>query len=64
MDSSVGCFHWFIPWQYILTFGTVGFGVPAECLELPAHMELINETYILPDPFKFIDGQPTKTKAD
>ena len=27
-------------------------------------MELINETYILPDPFKFISGQRTKTKAD
>jgi hypothetical protein len=27
-------------------------------------MVLVNETYILPDPFKFIDGQRTKTKAD
>jgi hypothetical protein len=27
-------------------------------------MELVNETYILPDPFKYIDGQRTSTKAD
>jgi hypothetical protein len=42
----------------------VGFGVPAECSQLPAHLKLVNETYILPDPFKFIDGRRTNNKAD
>ena len=38
--------------------------MPAHCSEIPAHFELVNETYILPDPFKFIGGQRIKTKAD
>jgi len=35
-----------------------------ECSQLPAHMELINETYILPDPLKFLDDQRTGTNAN
>ncbi|EMC95007.1 carbohydrate esterase family 15 protein, partial [Baudoinia panamericana UAMH 10762] len=39
-------------------------GCPASCSTLPPHMKLINQTYTLPDPFHFLNGQPVRNRAD
>ncbi|KAK3628185.1 carbohydrate-binding module 1 [Elasticomyces elasticus] len=38
--------------------------VPASCSHLPPHQRLINQTYVLPDPFHFINGHPVRNEAD
>ncbi|KAK3945210.1 hypothetical protein QBC46DRAFT_403423 [Diplogelasinospora grovesii] len=37
---------------------------PLSCARLPCNLELVNQTYILPDPFHSIDGEPVTTLAD
>ncbi|KAF2103359.1 hypothetical protein NA57DRAFT_52883 [Rhizodiscina lignyota] len=37
--------------------------VPDECARLPSHIKLVNQTYILPDPFYFLSGAPVSSKA-
>ena len=41
-----------------------GAGVPASCSQLPPHFKLVNQTYVLPDPFHFANGKPVRNKAD
>lgn len=41
-----------------------GAGVPAACSRLQPHLKLVNQTYVLPDPFKLLDGRPVRKKAD
>lgn len=41
-----------------------GSGVPESCGQLPQHMTFINQTYILPDPWTFVDGRQVRTEAD
>ncbi|TKA83845.1 hypothetical protein B0A55_00112 [Friedmanniomyces simplex] len=41
-----------------------GAGVPTWCSQLPPHMRLINQTYVLPNPFQFVNGQPVRDEAD
>lgn len=39
-------------------------GVPASCSKLPADLELRNKTYVLPDPFRFLNGKKVKSVED
>lgn len=38
--------------------------VPAHCSEIPDDLTLINKTYVLPDPFRLLNGKRVKTLAD
>ncbi|KAK4556706.1 carbohydrate-binding module 1 [Recurvomyces mirabilis] len=38
--------------------------VPARCSRLPPNLKLVNQTYTLPDPFHFVDGQPVRSEED
>lgn len=41
-----------------------GGSVPQSCYQLPHRQKLINQTYTLPDPFRFLDGRPVHDAAD
>ena len=36
----------------------------SQCGRLPEHERFVNLTYVLPDPFTFLDGRPVHTKGD
>ena len=38
--------------------------IPRSCSRLPPHLKLVNETYVLPDPFHFLNGEPVKSRQD
>lgn len=39
-------------------------GVPASCSQLPPHMKLVNQSYVLPHPFHFVNSRPVRNEAD
>lgn len=41
-----------------------GAGVPASCSQLPEDLALVNRTYVLPDPFRLLNGKRVKTLSD
>lgn len=41
-----------------------GHGVPASCSTIPDDLALVNRTYVLPDPFRLLNGKRVKTIAD
>lgn len=41
-----------------------GHSVPASCSEIPDDLTLVNKTYVLPDPFRLLNGERVETLAD
>ncbi|KAI0484075.1 putative extracelular cellulose binding protein [Xylariaceae sp. FL0804] len=50
-----------LAWAHGAEFGA---DVPASCSTIPDDFQLVNQTYVLPDPFTFINGSAVKTAAD
>ncbi|KAL9078712.1 MAG: hypothetical protein Q9157_002357 [Trypethelium eluteriae] len=41
-----------------------GYGVPSQCSELPSDFSLVNQTYVLPDPFQLLDAGRVTNQSD
>jgi hypothetical protein len=39
-------------------------GLQGPCSQLPANLTLVNQTYVLPDPFRFVNNSPVRTATD